>query len=187
MKYNNQWVIDNKKTDFLFFWGNDPSRPFSQWYPSPFDVGDLHFPTAEHWMMVQKALFFKDEEHVNAILKNPSPDAAKRMGRLVRNFDLKKWDEVKFDIVVQGSILKFKSDEYLKERLLGTGDKVLVEASPSDDIWGIKMGVENPDISDPTKWQGENLLGYALMEARDEIRGGDALLKQAKELEINNI
>jgi len=56
--------------------------------------------------------------------------------------------------------------------LIATGDRVLVEASPRDTIWGIGMGASNPDAKDPTKWRGRNLLGFALMEARASLAAG---------------
>lgn len=170
MKYNNEWVIKEGKSDFLFFWGNDVDNPYSQWQPSPFTIGDYTFPTAEHWMMLQKALYFKDEESAKIIMSNPNPDAAKRQGRLVKNFDANKWAEVAYDLVVAGNEEKFKQNPDMLKRLLGTGDRVIVEASPYDKIWGIGMGIDHKDIRNPEKWQGENLLGYALMEVRDTLK-----------------
>ena len=54
--------------------------------------------------------------------------------------------------------------------LLSTGDSVLVEASPYDAIWGIRLAASSPEAQDPMKWRGQNLLGFALMEVRDELR-----------------
>lgn len=73
----------------------------------------------------------------------------------------------KYEIVKSGNLAKFSQDENLKEFLLSTGDKIIVEASPYDSIWGIGMGVKDENIEDPTAWKGENLLGFALMEVRD--------------------
>jgi len=58
----------------------------------------------------------------------------------------------------------------LKEKLLATDDKILVEVNPRDNIWGIGMDEDNPDIYDETKWRGLNLLGKVLMEVRDELK-----------------
>jgi ribA/ribD-fused uncharacterized protein len=54
--------------------------------------------------------------------------------------------------------------------LMSTGNKILVEASPLDTIWGIGLGRENTKANNPNTWRGKNLLGFALMEVRDEIR-----------------
>ena len=45
-----------------------------------------------------------------------------------------------------------------------------VEASPYDNIWGIRLAASSPEAQDPMKWRGQNLLGFALMEVRDELR-----------------
>ena len=58
----------------------------------------------------------------------------------------------------------------LKKFLLATGDSVLVEASSYDAIWGIKMVSNDENTTNPLKWRGSNLLGFALMEVRDELR-----------------
>lgn len=64
----------------------------------------------------------------------------------------------------------FSQNMELKAFLLSTGDAILAEASPYDGIWGIRMQADAPDIVNPLKWRGQNLLGFALMEVRDELR-----------------
>ena len=71
----------------------------------------------------------------------------------------------------EASVAKFSQHEDLNAYLLGTGDRVLVEASPLDRIWGIGMGAGNEHASSPDLWRGLNLLGFALMRARDILRG----------------
>ena len=73
------------------------------------------------------------------------------------------------DIVVAGNLAKFEQNVALERYLLGTGDAVLVEASPRDRIWGIGMGASNPDAQNPERWRGGNLLGFALMEVRARL------------------
>lgn len=77
------------------------------------------------------------------------------------------------DIVRRGSVAKFKSTEVLRAYLVGTGKRVLVEASPRDRIWGVGMGRSNPLIERPSEWRGQNLLGFALMQARAELADGN--------------
>ncbi|MDQ7757875.1 NADAR domain-containing protein [Xanthomonas sontii] len=50
---------------------------------------------------------------------------------------------------------------------------MLVEASPVDRIWGIGLAADDPRAADPTTWQGENLLGFALMEVRRRLAESD--------------
>ena len=121
-------------------------------------------------MMAQKALLFNDDETFNKILNVGHPSDVKQMGREIKNFDKKIWDKKKFEIVKRGNIYKFEQNPRLKDYLLQTGDKILVEASPFDTIWGIGMSQDDVHIDDIYKWRGENLLGFALMEVRDLLK-----------------
>lgn len=121
-------------------------------------------------MMTRKARLFNDHEILEQILKAETPNQAKSLGRKVRNFDPQIWDEHKYEIVKQGNLLKFSQNEKFKEFLLSTGDRILVEASPYDKIWGIGMLETDPKAHDPSQWNGENLLGFALMEVRDLLK-----------------
>lgn len=181
MKYNNNWLKeeyrDGKNLSFLFFWGHRPSKDgsitkscFSQWWIAPFEKDGRTYPTAEHWMMAGKANLFNDADIATKILAEENPDKVKKLGRLIKGFDATVWDAHKFDIVLNGNLLKFSQHPSLQTFLLSTTDKILVEASPVDPVWGIGMAADHADINDPQKWKGENLLGYALMEARDQLR-----------------
>lgn len=180
MKYNLHRLIERyerkEKLKFLFFWGHQPKKDgsigdncLSQWWHAPFEVEGMKYNTAEHWMMVKKALLFEDRESAERILRCASPAEAKRLGRTVKGFDAKSWDERKGDIVVAGNLHKFSQHAALKKYLLSTGRKILVEASPVDKVWGIGMAKGDDPIENPTRWRGENQLGFALMEVRDKL------------------
>lgn len=166
-------VAGGAQPEFLFFWGHtaapghDVGRwVLSQWWMADFSVGDVTYRSAEHYMMAGKARLFGDDEMLAKILASATPADAKKLGRAVRDFDQDTWVEHRYDIVVRGSIAKFGSDPVLTDFLVGTGDKVLVEAAPRDVIWGIGLGRDNPKAQDPGQWRGRNLLGFALMDAR---------------------
>lgn len=154
---------DNK---YIFFYGG----VFSQWYSCKFTVDGITYNCAEQFMMASKAKTFGDKYNYNRILSSYNPKVQKRAGRAVRNYDEKIWDKCRYDIVVQGNMAKFSQNDTLRQILLNTGDKILVEASPVDTIWGIGLGLNNPDIYDETKWKGKNLLGKALMEVREKLK-----------------
>ena len=88
----------------------------------------------------------------------------------VKNFDPKLWDQEKYSIVLRGNIAKFSQNPELLAFLDSTGDSVLVEGSPYDGIWGVKLNADDPAVQNPDNWRGENLLGFALMETRDILR-----------------
>jgi len=159
--------------DYLLFWGHTPKGEgavdascLSQWFPLAFTVDGLRYATAEHFMMAEKARLFRDTDAVPRILEAKSPAEAKQLGRAVRDFDAAAWESARFDAVVRGNVAKFGQNEAHGVFLRSTKDKVLVEASPRDRIWGIGMGRSNPDALLPARWRGRNLLGFALMEAR---------------------
>ncbi|PSL43137.1 hypothetical protein CLV51_109131 [Chitinophaga niastensis] len=179
--YNNEWLITKytakEKIKFIFFWGHQPSADgsitqscFSQWMPSAFEKNGVVYKTAEHWMMAGKAQLFNDNVTLEKILLANSPDEAKKLGRQVKNFDPAIWDAHKFELVVAGNLLKFSQHPALKDFLLNTHQRVLVEASPMDRIWGIGMSAADEHVENPLQWRGENLLGYALMVVRDQLK-----------------
>ena len=125
--------------------------------------------TAEHYMMAEKARLF-DNSATDAIVAAAHPGEAKKLGRKIRNFDQAIWEKHRFDIVVRGNLAKFSQHEPLKQYLLGTGDRVLVEASPHDRIWGIGIAESDPAAQNPYDWKGLNLLGFALMAVREQLQ-----------------
>lgn len=166
-----------ERLKYTFFWKPQPSSDgsimescLSQWWKADFWSVAHTYCCMEQFMMASKAELFDDEEIRKEILQCSDPKQIMALGRKVRNFDEKVWNEVKYSIVLNGNYLKFTQNPELRDFLLSTGDKVLVEASPYDGIWGIKMGQTDENVLNPLKWRGENLLGFALMEVRDEIR-----------------
>lgn len=161
---------------FVFFWGHTPppsgqigGHVLSQWYPSEFVVDGVTYPTAEHFMMAEKARLFADSQARQAIRSAGTPEEAKSLGRSVRGFDSAIWSAQRSEVVTRGSVAKFSANASLRSYLVGTGDQVLVEASPVDPIWGIGLAADHPDATKPSAWRGQNLLGIALMQARAQL------------------
>ena len=180
MKYNREWLIEklaqeNTKVKYLHFWGHKPDPDgqitascFSQWWDGhPFSEKGIIYKTAEHYMMAGKARLFNDTEFLQKIIDSNHPDEAKKLGRMVRNFDQKTWVENRQKIVTNGNFLKFSQHEELKQFLKNTNTRILVEASPRDRIWGIGMSKNHENAYTPSLWRGQNLLGFCLMEVRD--------------------
>ncbi len=173
-------VEKEESVKYLLFWGHARSKDgsvtkscFSQWWESQFTVDGIEYATAEHWMMAKKAELFKDKDVLEQILIAKSAAEAKKLGRKVRNFDPKVWGENCFDIVCDGNYHKFSQHNDLKEFLLNTKERILVEASPMDRIWGIGMAQSNENAENPRLWKGKNLLGFALMEARERLQNDE--------------
>lgn len=166
----------NNKDNYIFFWGHQPSKDgkitkscLSQWWESPFTIYDITYSTAEHYMMAMKADLFRDYETFTKIINTPSPSDVKKLGREIKNYDDVHWNDLKYRIVFNGNYHKFSKNPELKEFLLSTGDKILVEASPYDTIWGIGMSENDEGIENPENWKGQNLLGKVLMDVRYKL------------------
>ena len=178
MAYNIEWLkerIENGDTlKYVFFWGHTNKYQeeagkfcFSQWFESAFTVDSITYKTAEHWMMAHKALLFGDTRIFEQIIQCNKPGEAKELGRSVMGYNDETWNENKFEIVTKGNIHKFNQHPKLADFLLKTDNRILVEASPLDNIWGIGLSQDDKDIDNVYAWRGENLLGFALMRARD--------------------
>ena len=153
---------------YEFFWGG----VFSQWYKKSFIDIDLQFNTAEQYMMYKKAMLFEDFDIARQILNENNPRNQKALGRKVKNFDLNEWNKVARDVVRYGNYLKFTQNLELKELLLATEGRLLVEASPYDKIWGIGLSMKDAINLDRRYWKGTNWLGVILTELREQLQGG---------------
>lgn len=151
----------------VLFW--KPPTPFGQWTPSPFTVDGVAYGCAEQMMMAEKARLFGDDANLARILATDDPRRQKALGQKVRPFDQATWEEHRIPIVTAVSRAKF-ADPERAAALLATGDRLLVEASPLDRIWGIGLRADDPRAHDPATWRGLNLLGEALMTVRAELR-----------------
>lgn len=172
-----EYVNRGGQVRYLPFWGHRPTQEgsitqtcLSQWFESAFEVEGALYPTAEHYMMAEKARLFADDVALRRILEASNPGVAKAAGRQIRGFDESKWVEHRCSIVITGNWAKFSQNRSLGEFLLGTGDRVLVEASPVDGIWGIGLAATDPAVENPNAWRGLNLLGFALMRVRERLR-----------------
>jgi ribA/ribD-fused uncharacterized protein len=179
--YNINWLTEKFESGdtlkYLFFWGHANKYNeevgafcFSQWFECPFIVENITYKTAEHWMMAQKALLFGDKNNFEKIINCKKPGEAKELGRQVSGYDEQTWNEEKFNIVKLGNIHKFSQHSKFADYLLQTENKILVEASPVDIIWGIGLSKDSKNIENIYAWRGQNLLGFALMAARDFLK-----------------
>ena len=180
MKYTRESIIARynagEEMNIIAFWGHTPNPKkmtkacFSQWYDCRFQADGVQYHTAEQYMMAQKALLMGDKSTCEKIMASDNPKDYKALGREVQPFDAELWNRAKYGVVLKGNLAKFSQNPELFAFLDSTGNSILVEGSPYDDIWGVKLGIDDPRIMNPNEWQGENLLGFALMEARDILR-----------------
>lgn len=126
--------------------------------------GDLTFSCTEVAFMWWKAVFFQDHKIATLLESETEPRTAKSLGRQIKGYSDQKWECVRLGFMTYVNLLKFEQNpEYLAE-LKSTGGRILVEASPTDRIWGIGRSVE--EAAGGAEWRGRNLLGEALMTVR---------------------
>lgn len=141
----------------------------SQWHIVDFVVDGIKYNCCEQYMMAQKALLFNDKETYYKIMKATHPREQQSLGRIVKGYDQKIWDDNKYNIVRNGNYHRFKQNKQDLEWLFAT-EGTLVEASPVDRIWGVGLASNDPLIQDEKNWKGQNLLGKALTEVREMLR-----------------
>jgi ribA/ribD-fused uncharacterized protein len=137
-------------------------------------ITGIEFNCAEQYMMFQKAVLFNDIEIGNLILNSSNPRTQKDLGRQVRNFDSIEWNKYVRDIVYNGNYLKFTQNKIIYDKLILTKDKLLVEASPWDLIWGVGLKEDDERIYNKSNWKGKNWLGEVLSKLRDDLIEGKA-------------
>lgn len=145
-------------SEHIFFWGG----VFSNFHP----IGGNEDSTSEHIFVAQKAIMFKDFYTLGRIVSADTPRKAKKFGREVVGFDEKMWEAVREPAMMLALSIKFELCPEFRQALIDSGDKVLVEASPVDKIWGIGFREEDA-LANERNW-GMNLLGKCLMKLRED-------------------
>jgi len=169
------------KNGYIAFWGKNKEFGFlSNWYRSNMIyrtynneleiISEIEFNCVEQWIMYQKAILFNDLTIASKILETKEPRIQKQLGRSINNFNEDIWNKHKYKILYDGLKLKFEQNDKLHNLLRNTENKILIEASPYDSIYGVGMSANDPNISNPQKWKGLNMLGRALMDIRKNLQ-----------------
>lgn len=164
-----QVKVHNGKRFVLFFGAKNTNGVCSNWYKCDFTVDNITFSCVEQYMMWAKAMLFGDTDTASEILKETEPKAMKVYGRKVKGFDSKVWDKEKYGLVLKGVQAKFEQNIGLKTWIQAAKADYFVECSPYDEIWGVKLPVSDTRVMEPSKWNGENLLGKILKEVHDNL------------------
>lgn len=147
----------------------DKYSPLCNWYKCTFEENDITFSSVEQYMMYHKAILFKDLESAEEIINTDDQKMMRSLGRQVNNFDIKLWEEKRYDIVYDGTMCKFGQNNVLRRQLIDTGDTIIAKTNQHDQIWGIGISGTNANRYDKSKWSGLNLLGKCLMKVRNDL------------------
>jgi len=167
-------------SEFYFFYAG----PLSNWHQQPFTVQGKQFCCCEQFIMWSKAVLFSDFDAAAKILATSNPSEHQRLGRTVKNFNEEIWATFRGGIAYVGNYAKFSQNPELDEFLMQTGNKVLVEASKKDRIWGIGLAQNDPLAQKKETWCGLNLLGYTLSRVREARRWERSLKGKANNVSV---
>lgn len=142
----------------------------SNWYLSDFVKEGVQYSSMEQYMMHQKALLFQDNEIAEQIMETNNVGKIKALGRAVKNYDDAIWNGMRQIIIYEGLLEKFRQEDVLREELLATGEDILAECAVQDRIWGIGLSMKDDRRFEISEWQGQNLLGFALMRVREVLK-----------------
>lgn len=145
---------------------------FSNWhhFSKQISMQGLTFESSEQAFMFLKADFFRDFDIAAAAHQETDPSKVKSLGRLVKGYNDAEWETVREGFMTFVNLLKFRQNPEMLTELLKTQNRILVEASPYDKIWGVGLTENDPSIVDETKWLGRNLLGKSLMKVRELLQ-----------------
>ncbi len=155
---------------------------YSNWHETPDQFSDplnggLTFSSSETAFMWWKAVFFQDHKIATLLEeKGLTAATAKQLGRQIKGYDDKAWECVRLGFMQYVCLLKFSQNPEFEAELKATGDRILVEASPTDKVWGVGLdeeaaaarvvGYQEGRPVEQWGWPGRNLLGEALMRVR---------------------
>lgn len=164
----------------LPFFGKDSF--LSNHHPSPISIGNEHFFCVEQYYKVCEARLFNDGDMAQAMMESSDAGHIKRMSRRIKNYNEDTWDQKKVEVMCEALSAKFTQNPNLCSQLIATGNKMLVEASQSDDFWGIGLSKTAMRRTLPLAWPGANMLGTLLMALRSRLRANERRLQRLAKL-----
>ena len=162
--------------DSIYFYSHTKGnfKYMSNFYPSVFvDADGIEFNCTEQYLMYNKCKLFDPNNNLMLlkILGEKSPAKIKALGRLVKNYNEYVWNQSRYKVMVNGLKLKFTQNQQIANNLIQTSPKMLYEAAPNDNIWGIGFDAVTAAVTKDKTCFGSNLLGQALVQVRGELIG----------------
>lgn len=149
---------------------SEPNGYLSNWNLDGFTIDGIAFNCVEQYIMYRKCMLFGDTVSAANILRTADPAAHKALGRGCSDYNEHIWAGIRQPILLRALLAKFRAHPDLLRNLLATGDAYLVECARTDTVWAIGRPLADPRRKDIAQWNGTNILGYALMEARAILR-----------------
>jgi ribA/ribD-fused uncharacterized protein len=158
--------------DLFFYRANDAFGEFSNFWWAEIEVDGRVWPTTEHYFQAAK-FFHTDPGWARHVAQTGTPGQAARAGRSRAHPLDPRWESIKDDVMRRALLAKFTQHPDLRDLLLSTRGKFLVEHTRNDSYWG-------DGSNGRTRGRGVNRLGKLLNELRAVLDGGDLEAHQAK-------
>ena len=163
--------ISGRQVDAVFFHKPDePNGYLSNWYPSQIVVDGIKFTSVEQYIMYKKCEIFGDMDSAKKVLSTEDTKLQQTIGRNANGYVSNMWAGMRQVIVLRGLFAKFSQNEDLKQNLLNTDDAYLVECARTDKVWACGRRLDDDRRFDASLWNGQNILGFALMEVREMLK-----------------
>lgn len=144
----------------------------SNHHHSEFKIQGNKFHNVEQYLAFRRASLSGKKSTIQKALRSKNPVEAKAILNSLKEDHTEEWNDKISEWAEEGIRAKFQQNPTLADALCNTGTIQLGEASRNEK-WGIGMDLENPDVTDPSKWLATgNLLGKTLMTIRQELRAG---------------
>ena len=163
--------IDGRSVDAVYFHLPEETNGYlSNWYPARFTLDGLTFCCTEQYIMYRKCIILGDTDAANKIMQTEDPAMHQKIGQGAHGFNATLWSGIRQVVAMRGIYAKFAQNLTLKQKLLATGDAYLVECAHKDKTWACGRGLEEIERQDISLWSGKNILGFCLMEVRNQLK-----------------
>ena len=162
--------IEGKRVDAVYF--HKPEEPYgflSNWYLSDIEVDGQQFTSTEQYIMFRKCMILGDTDAAQQVMATNDPAEQQMIGQHAKCYNDAVWSGLCQVVAMRGLLAKFTQHDDLRQWLLSTGNAYLVECARTDRRWACGIGLKDDARHDITKWKGRNILGFALMEVRNQI------------------
>jgi ribA/ribD-fused uncharacterized protein len=167
---------EGRSLGVLVFEGNQPAADevhlLSQWACTAFVADGVFYPTLTHFLMAGRAEVFGSATARLRILRARGPREAEALGYQVKAPSESSWATLLETLLDRGTLCKAIQNDSVQRVLLASAEAVIVSAGLADDLMGVGLRRDDARVSRPSQWQGQNLLGLALMDVRERLRGG---------------
>ena len=157
-------VTSKTNSEVIAFFGE--LHPLSNFHRCEFIYDGETYYSAEQLIQHKKAISFDDKIAQNRIMNSSDPLDCKEIAKDIKDYDKDKWNREAEAICYEGIREKFVQNAELKNFLMDTGNKTLVEGS-YDNVWGTGEPLSSKECLNPLKWTSVGILGRILMKIRD--------------------